>query len=247
MEQEGFAIIAPVVVCGKMEQLPRSCGPMLKLPKPFKQIVSRDARIKYFSRNPLHMFMIERFFEGVFNLLNELQSVPQSFLEVGCGDGISGYVIRERFKPAEYLGVDIRLTELLVAGKVLGSSHLALVDGRRLPFRDRSFDVVLFLEIFEHMENWEKALAEGARVARKAVIFSVPAFPWFQLLNFLAGKNLRRWGEHPDHIRFFRLRTTEKQVRGAIESAGLAAKAGKIKVSFSLPWIITKMVLKDDE
>jgi len=47
-------------------------------------------------------------------------------------------------------------------------------DAGRLPFADRSFDVVLAVRLLTHLDGWREALAEMCRVARSAVIVDYP-------------------------------------------------------------------------
>jgi len=45
----------------------------------------------------------------------------------------------------------------------------------KLPFEDRSFDVVVAVRLISHVEAWPDVLAEMCRVARSAVIFDYPS------------------------------------------------------------------------
>jgi SAM-dependent methyltransferase len=47
-------------------------------------------------------------------------------------------------------------------------------DAARLPFPDRSFDVVVAVRLLTHLDGWRAALAEMCRVARRAVIVDYP-------------------------------------------------------------------------
>lgn len=69
-----------------------------------------------------------------------------------------------------------------------------------LGLRSRAYDLVLCLEVLEHLPEPERALAELRRVSRAGVILSVPHEPFFRLGNVLRGKNLGRLGDPPDHV-----------------------------------------------
>jgi hypothetical protein len=38
------------------------------------------------------------------------------------------------------------------------------------------------------------------RVSKKFVLLTVPNEPHFTIQRFLRGKNMRKWGDHPEHI-----------------------------------------------
>lgn len=83
-----------------------------------------------------------------------------ALLDLGCGGGllaphVTGY---------RHVGVDVSASALAVA-----ASHgvePVLADVADLPFEDESFDVVAAGEIFEHVEDLERVVAEATRVLR---------------------------------------------------------------------------------
>ncbi|MDE1925200.1 MAG: class I SAM-dependent methyltransferase [Patescibacteria group bacterium] len=91
---------------------------------------------------------------------------PASLLEVGPGMGIIRDVTRHA--GVAYTSVDI--------AEDLHPDVVAPVTN--LPFPDKAFDVVCAFEVLEHMpfSEFEPALAELARIARRAVLISLPHF-----------------------------------------------------------------------
>lgn len=55
-----------------------------------------------------------------------------------------------------------------------GAFGFEVCDAARLPFPDRSFDVVVAVRLLTHLDRWHEALAEMCRVARRAVIVDYP-------------------------------------------------------------------------
>lgn len=45
-----------------------------------------------------------------------------------------------------------------------------IYDGKRLPFKDNSFDVVLLITVLHHTKNPEEILREAARVATRIIV-----------------------------------------------------------------------------
>jgi SAM-dependent methyltransferase len=86
-----------------------------------------------------------------------------SILDVGTGDGQIAKLMAAEAPGAIAWGVDIMARP---------ASHVpvTLFDGTSLPFEDKSFDVVSFVDVLHHTDDPQVLLAEAGRVARKAVI-----------------------------------------------------------------------------
>jgi len=86
-----------------------------------------------------------------------------TLLDVGCGDGTLARAITNRRPRLEAAGVEIR-----------ARPHTAIpvreFDGRILPFADRSYDVVLLVDVLHHAEEPTLLIREAGRVAARAVI-----------------------------------------------------------------------------
>ncbi len=205
----------------------------LSLPAELKALVSHDAKVKYYSRNPLKPILIKGFFNKLIEMTRAAN--PRQIIEIGCGDGLAGYLIRKNIPGVEYFGADLQSRSLATAAQIL-TRDLVMLDARCLPFPDKSFDLALSLEVFEHVAEWETALREGIRVSRKALIFSVPAYPWYQLSNLVFLKNVKRMGEHPEHLVQFPVSKTRDMI---VE----LCKPLKLKAEFAMgfPWLIVKM------
>lgn len=104
-----------------------------------------------------------------------LDKQHQSILDIGCADGdMMGFLNnRKRFYT---VGMDIYEPYLRECKTAKTHSENILCDVRRLPFKDKSFDIVLFLETIEHLEKEEglKVLQEIERIARREIIISTP-------------------------------------------------------------------------
>jgi ubiquinone/menaquinone biosynthesis C-methylase UbiE len=91
-------------------------------------------------------------------------------LDLGAGSGRVGRV----FVGAgdDYVGVDVSLGMLrqFIRRTDTGGHGPRLVqaDGERLPFRDAAFDLVLLVQVFGGLDDWQPFLAETRRVLRPA-------------------------------------------------------------------------------
>jgi len=204
-----------------------------RLPEEFKTVVNSETKLKYYSKNPLKSILIQRFFSKLIKMIQEVN--PGEILEIGAGDGIAGFLISRNIPGLDYYASDIQTHALLNSSRIL-TRNLVGLDARILPFPDKSFELVVCLEVFEHIQEWQKVLQEGLRVSSKSFIFSVPLCPWYQLSNFVFLKNLSRWGEHPSHIHKFTIDKLQKQ--SLIISNSLKYN---IKFVKAFPWILGKV------
>jgi SAM-dependent methyltransferase len=171
---------------------------------------------KYDSGNPVVHAVIGRFFARIAATLGEL--APQSLLDAGCGEG---EMLRRVILPAG------ARTVLLDRNPESSAQLLGSVEA--LPFAARSFDVVTCLEVLEHLRDPRPAVEELRRVARSAVVLSVPYEPYFRIGNVLRGKHLSRLGDHPEHVQHWNLRSF---------GAFLAVSFRDVRLTEAFPWII---------
>lgn len=106
----------------------------------------------------------------IMKLLSRLR--VESMLDVGGAEGYKSYIARELF------GLKVHTSDLSEeackrAGEIFGVEGTAL-DIHDLPFADGQFDVVTCSETLEHVTEPKQAIDELLRVAKKAVIITVP-------------------------------------------------------------------------
>jgi SAM-dependent methyltransferase len=177
---------------------------------------------KYSDKNPVVRFVIGRFFLRLRTVLAELN--PNSVLDAGCGEG---EMLRRDVLPASVRPVCLDLRPASLAE--VDQPHRVCASVFSLPFAARSFDTVTCLEVLEHLDDPSAAVRELARVARRAVVVSVPFEPYFRIGNVLRGKHLTRLGNHPEHVQHWNLRTFPAFLSGSV---------AKVRIVEAFPWII---------
>jgi 2-polyprenyl-3-methyl-5-hydroxy-6-metoxy-1,4-benzoquinol methylase len=98
-----------------------------------------------------------------------------------------------------------------------------------LDFDDDSFDLVLCLEVLEHIADPTPALAGLSRVCRGDIVLSVPSEPWFRLGSLARGKCLEGWGNHPEHVNHWNPRSLR---------AFLETSTEVVTVERATPWLV---------
>lgn len=88
-------------------------------------------------------------------------------LDVGCASGYMISRIYSIFPKAKYFGIDIYENAIDYAKKTYPDIDFKLASADKLPFKDNSFDVILFYETIEHVENPNNCLMEIKRVLKK--------------------------------------------------------------------------------
>jgi SAM-dependent methyltransferase len=152
---------------------------------------------KYASKNPIERRLMAGFFGALDRALPS--SSPTSILEVGVGEAEVADRVRSRFPGARFVGIDLPDADLAGSWRArsLAGSFADIV---ALPFPDRSFDLVLAIEVLEHVPDPPAALRELARVARGELVLSVPREPIWRIANLARGKYLGDLGNTPGHI-----------------------------------------------
>lgn len=124
---------------------------------------------------------------------------PRTILEVGTGEGEVATRMTRRFPAAATLGVDLPDPSLVRHWTEVAWAP-AFADAGHLPFRDRSVDLVLAIEVLEHLAAPEAALAELARVGSGWVVLSVPLEPLWRAGNVVRRRYLGTLGNTPGHV-----------------------------------------------
>lgn len=155
---------------------------------------------KYGTSHPLERRIVDRFLDTVGGLYRTAS--PSSALEVGCGEGrLATRLVRAGPRPTRFHACDLSLERLDPAAdpgiRFLEASIY------ELPYPDRAFDLVVCCEVMEHLDDPDRGLAELVRVARGAVLVSVPWEPVWRAANLARGRYWRDLGNTPGHVQHF--------------------------------------------
>jgi len=190
---------------------------------------------KHLNPNPVQRYLLRRFHRRMASLLKATGATR--ILDAGCGEGfVISYLLQEN-DGFIITGIDCSLEAIKMArqmvppvlSKVEGGVLFNVGDLREMPYGDDSFDLVMCLEVLEHLPDPHKGLRELRRVTSAHCLVSVPHEPFFRATNFLRGKHVPAWGRDPEHLQHW----TAGQFRRLVE------QYFEIKrFVYSFPWVI---------
>jgi methyltransferase family protein len=190
-----------------------------------QEAAGQDAA-KYGSTNPIVSRLLDRWMG---RLREVIGPVSGTVVDVGIGEGLCLERALAGVAPDRAVGVEYRFDKAAVAAGRLADVQVTVGDAGMLPFPDGAADLVMCIEVLEHLPTVPPAVAELARITGDRCVVSVPYEPWFRLGNLGRGKNVGRLGNDPEHLHAFtpgRLRRT------------LAASFSDVRVVPAFPWLI---------
>ena len=95
-------------------------------------------------------------------ILKNLQIHDETVLDVGCGTASYAYLFRN------YTGIDPSEGMIRQA-----NSNVQLGEAEDLPFKDKSFDIVMAITAIHNFKDPKKAIKEMERVGKKRIIITL--------------------------------------------------------------------------
>jgi len=158
-------------------------------------------RGKYTNSGRIGGLLVDRFYGSVNELVQKCAPDLKNVLEIGVGEGFSTQRISQmlptgvQFEASEFDAERVELARQRNPQIHIGQESIYALN--RPPL---SFDLVICLEVLEHLEDPRAGLEELARVSRKYAIVSVPREPIWRMLNVMRGKYIGTLGNTPGHI-----------------------------------------------
>jgi SAM-dependent methyltransferase len=193
---------------------------------PLPENVDTPNFAKFQTRNPVVRRLIDGFYGRLRSIVAPLGA--DSVLDAGCGEGETIARLAD-LMPDRVAAVDILQESVAFTRERHPFVDASVGSVYELPFEDDRFDLVLCLEVLEHLERPPAALRELGRVARADLVLSVPYEPYFRVGSLLRGKYVHALGNHPEHINHWNRRSLP---------AFLGAHLDVIEVGVAFPWLI---------
>lgn len=165
---------------------------------------------KHTSGNPAQRALIAHFLRRVADLV--IARSPRGILEIGCGEGFVLKALRDAGVRCPMRGIDFSESAIAEARQRVPDATFDVQDAAELAEGGERYDVVLMIEVLEHLPDPQRMLRVLSRLAERHVVLSVPWEPFFRGLNFLRGKHVGAWGNDPEHIQHWGRREFERFV-----------------------------------
>lgn len=150
-------------------------------------------------------------------------------LNIGAGAGGTINLL-EKFGRVENVDTSQQAIKFM---KLRGHRNVRKVDGTKLPFKKKSYDLIVAFDVLEHIKQQGKALKEWRRVLKDSgeIVITVPAYSWL-------------WSRHDIALAHYR-RYNLKKLNKAVIASGLKVKRQSYAITFTLPIVVGyRLVIK---
>ncbi len=198
-------------------------------------VVIGNHTAKYTAKNPAIKWLTERFVVRLDAMIGDIadDAIPATKpLEVGAGEGVISQKLHQRFGSA--VGLDLPDAGLRAEWRSRPGPTYLHGDAENLPFNDKQFDLVVCVEVLEHLTDPAAGLRELARVSSRHLLLSVPREPYFQGSNLLTGRYPKAFGNTPGHLNHW----TKSSFQRFVSQVGTVRK-----VASPYPWTIVWVTL----
>jgi len=177
-------------------------------------------------------------------LFDLLQLSPQKkIVDIGAGMGEFADILSEKgFKVVCIDGADNCYRELIKKGY---ETYKIDLETQKLPFSDNSFDLVISLEVIEHIWNTKNYLSEIRRILipNGYAIFTTPNYNhWMFRLQHLVG-NFEKFTYGSRHKKFYTVKSIRKELERFFKVQKIVGRIVLPKLQFNSKYFMNFLCL----
>ncbi|MDD5064774.1 MAG: class I SAM-dependent methyltransferase [Phycisphaerae bacterium] len=165
---------------------------------------------------------INNYFSNIrWDIINLIPAGKNKILEIGCGTGNTGKVLKEQGKALEVIGIEKIPQAAESAKKNLNSVITADIETVEMPFDKGYFDYIIAADILEHLYNPWLTISNLKKYIKKDgfIITSIPNIRHWRIVRELILKGNWTYNNagllDDTHIRFFTKKTMMKMIQSA--------------------------------
>ncbi len=183
-------------------------------------------------------------------LVDLVQEGNNKILEIGCGEGNTGKVLKEQGKAIEIVGIEIIYEAAQIAKRKIDKVLNIDVEKTELPFDEGYFDYVIMGDVLEHLYDPWLLVRKLSRFIKNGgyIVVSIPNIRHWKVLKELVLKGEWKYSvEGPlddTHLRFF----TKKSMISLLESGPFTVSriipVSKFRPNLGIKWsMVNKLTL----
>lgn len=148
-------------------------------------------------------------------VLSLIENDPQSILDVGSASGWFLNELHKKYPKAKCYGVDKYKKAVDYGNKKYKKLNLKYADAHSLPYKAKSFDLVVCAEVLEHVKDPEKVLKEIKRVLKKdgIAIIEMDSGNFLFRAAWYWWTNMRHGVWQDAHVHLFNVNKLEKIIK----------------------------------
>lgn len=138
-------------------------------------------------------------------------------LDIGCNSALLTNAVSEVLKRSKITGLDSYKGAIDFARSKYSHINFVVADAHKLPFKDKSFDIIICTETLEHVVDPKKSLEEMVRVLKadaRAIISMDSGSPLFHLIWRVWTKGRGKVWQNA-HLHEFNAKILEQLIKGS--------------------------------
>lgn len=161
------------------------------------------------------------------DLIRMIEGNNNKILDVGCGEGQTGWVLKRSGKAKEVVGVELVEAPAKRAESMLDKVIRGDVEEITLPFQPEYFDYILLADVVEHLIDPWRVIKQLSRFLSKEgfLIASIPNIAHWRILKDLILFDKLEYQKagilDKAHLRFF----TQKTILAMFNQSGFTVKS----------------------